>query len=147
MKRGRLLKEVNEVLPVAAKVIEWVKQHAKNCDQDVDSEQAGQEGLRHVQGKITIIDLCSGVGYLSMLLSELLAGGGSDGSCDGKLSAAAGADAESSGRSSASPHRSYRSYASYIARFVLVDNSFPFVGSAPKPHHVNPSHLYLKDFW
>ena len=68
MKRGRLLKEVNEVLPVAAKVIEWVKQHTELCDQDLNSKQVGQEGLRHVQGKITIIDLCEVHLPLSMKL-------------------------------------------------------------------------------
>ena len=89
-KRGRLVKELNEVLPVVAQVLEWVQEAEVNCPEP-----------------ITFVDLCSGVGYLSMLLSELLG--------DVPL----------------------------VARFVLVDGSFPQSNVEPKSHHINPSHLQL----
>lgn len=54
-KHDRVLKEVIESVPVIDAVEDWMKR--RNSD-----------GLE----KITIIDLCSGKGYLSMLLSEIL---------------------------------------------------------------------------
>merc|ERR1712166_1711500 len=57
MKRGRLLKEINEALPVAARLLQWLEANAPEVGQ-----------------KITVIDLCSGVGYMSILVSELLQG-------------------------------------------------------------------------
>jgi len=93
LKSGRMLKEMNEVLPVVASVMEWVANDANSGK------------------KVTVIDLCSGVGYLSIFLAELLAG---------------------------SPR---------LARFVLVDSSFPQLGATPKAHHINPSHLQMEDFW
>ena len=61
MKNGRMLKEVNEVLPIAARVLRWV-----------------DEVRPFAAGPITVLDLCSGVGYLSLLLSELLEASGPD---------------------------------------------------------------------
>lgn len=58
LKHGRLFKEFSEVLPVAARVLEWIK-------------TVSSLGIKE---KITIVDLGSGVGYLSILLSELLSG-------------------------------------------------------------------------
>lgn len=57
MKNGRMLKELNEVVPVAARVLEHVNAVASRGD-----------------GPLTIVDLCCGVGYLSILLAELLRG-------------------------------------------------------------------------
>ena len=63
MKKGRLVKELNETLPVIARVLAWIN---------------GAEGAAAVAaaegGKLTIVDLCSGVGYMSLVLAELLAG-------------------------------------------------------------------------
>lgn len=61
MKNGRMLKEVNEVLPIAARVLQWI-------------DEVRQTAI----GPITVLDLCSGVGYLSLLLSELLETSGKD---------------------------------------------------------------------
>lgn len=57
LKGGRMLKEINEVLPVVARLLAYIE--------ELDVEK-GQE--------ITIVDLCSGIGYLSILLAELLRG-------------------------------------------------------------------------
>eukprot|EP00929_Paragymnodinium_shiwhaense_P122504 TRINITY_DN9530_c0_g1_i3.p1 TRINITY_DN9530_c0_g1~~TRINITY_DN9530_c0_g1_i3.p1 ORF type:complete len:453 (+),score=95.98 TRINITY_DN9530_c0_g1_i3:56-1414(+) len=57
VKHGRLLKEVNEALPVASRVLDYVSCHASDKP-------------------LTVVDLCSGVGYLSALLAELLAARG-----------------------------------------------------------------------
>ena len=46
-----------QALPVAARLLQWLED---NVPED------GQ--------KITVIDLCSGVGYMSILVSELLQG-------------------------------------------------------------------------
>ena len=62
MKRGRMLKEANEALPVVARVLQWI-------------DVIRRTDLR----PITVIDLCSGVGYLSLFLSELLAQSGRSG--------------------------------------------------------------------
>eukprot|EP00928_Gymnodinium_smaydae_P031948 TRINITY_DN23280_c0_g1_i1.p1 TRINITY_DN23280_c0_g1~~TRINITY_DN23280_c0_g1_i1.p1 ORF type:complete len:362 (+),score=52.66 TRINITY_DN23280_c0_g1_i1:53-1138(+) len=55
LRGGRIFKELNEVLPVAARLLQYVEA--------LDVKE-GQE--------LTIIDLASGIGYLSILLSELL---------------------------------------------------------------------------
>lgn len=47
--------QINEVLPVVAEVMHYVLYQHKPSN-----------------GKLTIVDLCSGVGYLSILLGELL---------------------------------------------------------------------------
>eukprot|EP01052_Picozoa_sp_SAG31_P061458 SAG31_NODE_20532_length_572_cov_0.653277_1_plen_48_part_10 len=48
-----MLKEMNEVLPVARRVLDWL-----------DKRPAGA-------ARATVVDLASGVGYLSILLGEL----------------------------------------------------------------------------
>ncbi len=53
-KQDRVLKEVIESVPVIDAVQDWMRRHSD------------------LKEKITIIDLCSGKGYLSMLLSEIL---------------------------------------------------------------------------
>lgn len=58
-KHERVLKEVIESVPVVKAVQDWIERHS--------SEQESA-----TSGKVTIIDLCSGKGYLSMLLSEIL---------------------------------------------------------------------------
>mmetsp|Transcript_138912 Transcript_138912/g.241553 ORF Transcript_138912/g.241553 Transcript_138912/m.241553 type:complete len:448 (-) Transcript_138912:566-1909(-) len=55
MKNGRMLKELNEIIPVVARVLAHV-----------DSTDTAKDG------PITVLDLCSGVGYMSVLLAELL---------------------------------------------------------------------------
>ena len=57
-KGDRLLKEVNEVVPVVARLLEWL-----------DRQPCSGSG----SSPVTVVDLCSGVGYMSLLLSELLA--------------------------------------------------------------------------
>ena len=53
--RETLLKEINERIPVINAILESVKQ------------------LEVAEGeKLTVVDLCSGYGFLSMFLSELL---------------------------------------------------------------------------
>jgi hypothetical protein len=56
-KRDRVVKEVIESVPIVDAVDRWVR----------DKQQEGS-----INQNITIIDLCSGKGYLSMLLSECL---------------------------------------------------------------------------
>ena len=46
-----------QALPVAARLLQWLEANAPEVGQ-----------------KITVIDLCSGVGYMSILVSELLQG-------------------------------------------------------------------------
>jgi hypothetical protein len=67
MKKGRLTKELNETLPAIARVVAWVE--GPNGAAAIAAAQAQNGG----EGKLTIIDLCSGVGYMSILLAELLA--------------------------------------------------------------------------
>eukprot|EP00931_Biecheleriopsis_adriatica_P124547 TRINITY_DN99691_c0_g1_i1.p1 TRINITY_DN99691_c0_g1~~TRINITY_DN99691_c0_g1_i1.p1 ORF type:complete len:356 (+),score=87.56 TRINITY_DN99691_c0_g1_i1:84-1151(+) len=57
-KGGRMLKEFTEALPVVAEVLK-------------------DFGASAEYGQVTFIDLCSGVGYVSMLLAELLRGNSS----------------------------------------------------------------------
>eukprot|EP00232_Nephroselmis_pyriformis_P013222 CAMPEP_0182882932 /NCGR_PEP_ID=MMETSP0034_2-20130328/18084_1 /TAXON_ID=156128 /ORGANISM="Nephroselmis pyriformis, Strain CCMP717" /LENGTH=380 /DNA_ID=CAMNT_0025016051 /DNA_START=35 /DNA_END=1174 /DNA_ORIENTATION=+ len=57
IKGGRMLKEFSESLPVVTRVLDYVER--------VELGEGEQ---------VTIIDLCSGVGYMSILLAELLAG-------------------------------------------------------------------------
>ena len=66
--------------------------------------------------KVTVIDLCSGVGYLSIITSELLH--------------------DLYGGAEQSP----------VCRFVLVDRAFPMLNNTDtiKSHHINPSHLTTK---
>lgn len=52
-KRDRVVKEVIEAIPIIDEVDQWIRQH-------------------QVSQNVTIIDLCSGKGYLSMILSEYL---------------------------------------------------------------------------
>ena len=54
MRNDRILKELNECAPVVARVVEAVARLTL---------EPGQ--------KATILDLCSGFGYMSMLLSEV----------------------------------------------------------------------------
>ena len=56
MKHGRLLKEVNEALPVVDRLERWVRCNGSD------------------NGKLTIVQLVAGMGALSMLLAEMLAG-------------------------------------------------------------------------
>jgi hypothetical protein len=63
LKRGRLLKELQESLPVIARVLEHFKQQLGAA-----SSSSGES----VTAAVTILDLCSGFGYLSMFLAELL---------------------------------------------------------------------------
>ena len=67
MKKGRLTKELNETLPAIARVVAWVE--GPEGAAAIAAAQAQNGG----EGKLTIIDLCSGVGYMSILLAELLA--------------------------------------------------------------------------
>jgi hypothetical protein len=57
-KRDRVVKEVTEAIPILSAVEEWMREH----------DDHGNDNTK----KVTIIDLCSGKGYLSMLLSESL---------------------------------------------------------------------------
>ena len=98
------MKEINEVLPVVARLLRWVAAQPEIRNSACSAGEPAEEG-------ITIVDLCSGVGYMSMLLNELLA---------------------------EEPR---------VARFVLVDNSFPLQGHRPKKHHINPDHLVVEGFW
>ena len=61
-KHERVLKEVIESIPVVKAVQDWIQRHysSEQQQQTLPSE------------KVTIIDLCSGKGFLSMLLSEIL---------------------------------------------------------------------------
>ena len=54
-KQERVIKEVVESIPVIDRVMDWMERNENTTTE-----------------KITIIDLCSGKGYLSMLLSEIL---------------------------------------------------------------------------
>eukprot|EP00039_Didymoeca_costata_P008702 m.115253 g.115253 ORF g.115253 m.115253 type:complete len:428 (+) comp14195_c0_seq1:205-1488(+) len=54
-KDNRILKELNEYLPVIARVNSFLREHFANSSE-----------------MVTIVDLCSGYGFLSMLLSEML---------------------------------------------------------------------------
>lgn len=56
-KDERVLKELNEVAPIVDRLLTTLTSMAPNVEQN---------------GKVTILDLCSGFGFLSMLLSEML---------------------------------------------------------------------------
>jgi len=101
---GHMLKEMSECLPVVARFLAWL------------------EGLGPEGAPVTVVDLCSGVGYLSMLLSEIVCG----------------RERKAVSRSTSAEQRStLRS----IARFVLIDKAFPMQGSDTKVQHINPDHL------
>lgn len=103
-KSGNMLKEMRERLPVVARFLAWL-------------EDLGPEGT-----PVTVVELCSGVGYLSMLLSEIVCA----------------RETKAMPRSTSAEKRStLRS----IARFVLIDKAFPMQGSEHKVQHINPDHL------
>ena len=62
-KKDRVIKEVIESLLIIKAVEEWFANYHSGDDDD-DKQQSTE--------KVTILDLCSGKGYLSMLLSEYL---------------------------------------------------------------------------
>lgn len=103
-KSGNMLKEMCECLPVVVRFLVWL-------------ESLGAEG-----DPVTVVDLCSGVGYLSMLLSEVVSARESDG-----VSRSISANQQSALRP--------------IARFVLIDKAFPMQGVEPKAQHINIDHL------
>lgn len=67
-KRDRVVKEIIEAVPIIDVVDRWV--HEK---QQQHQQQQNENGI--ISYNVTIIDLCSGKGYLSMLLSEYLPSG------------------------------------------------------------------------
>ena len=87
VKRGRLLKELLESLPVLDRVLRFVEQELpppprpslRAPSSSVAAAAAadgrgteGDDGGKRADGRLTILDLCSGFGYLSMFLAELL---------------------------------------------------------------------------
>jgi hypothetical protein len=87
VKRGRLLKELLESLPVLDRVLRYVEQELpppprpslRAPSSSVAAAAAadgrgaeGNDGGQRADGRLTILDLCSGFGYLSMFLAELL---------------------------------------------------------------------------
>ena len=102
IKRGKILKEFNEVIPIAYRVRAYVK--------TVLSSNPSQA--------LTILDLCSGIGYLSILLSELL-----------------NRDYKRSNNNPNNPNLLDN------ITFVLIDKSFPQLNQPTQKHHINPEHL------
>jgi len=107
-KSGRMFKEMTESLPMVARFLSWL-------------EALGSEGDNDGKEPVTVVELCSGIGYMSMLLSEIVRA----------------REEEALAGTTARRRSSLRS----IARFVLIDNAFPMQGMEAKAQHINPQHL------
>eukprot|EP01043_Picozoa_sp_COSAG02_P076106 COSAG02_NODE_16010_length_1121_cov_1.448141_1_plen_301_part_00 len=120
LKRGRLLKELQESLPVIARVL-------RHFEQDLSARSTASSGGRGGGGggggdsssssevqaaqsaaPATIVDLCSGFGYLSMFLAELLP-------------------------------------PEHVDRIVLLDKAWPMHSQDGEPTagQINPAHIHL----
>lgn len=63
LRKGRLIKEFNEIAPVIARIREAIPHLCANA-------RAANPEL--VEPRVTVVDLCSGYGFLSMFLAELV---------------------------------------------------------------------------
>ena len=75
-KKDRVVKEIIESIPIISSIEQYVLTYdlsswTSSCD-STTTDSCGDDDGSSNSGKITIVDLCSGKGYLSMVLSELL---------------------------------------------------------------------------
>ena len=74
--RERVLKELNECAPILVCLMDIVAQWKGGGEREGGEDREGEEGAQGpkptTRERITIVDLCSGFGILSMFLSELL---------------------------------------------------------------------------
>eukprot|EP00980_Cylindrotheca_fusiformis_P015251 scaffold4239_cov80-Cylindrotheca_fusiformis.AAC.8 len=103
-KKDRVVKEAIESVPVIHAVDLWMRTNEN----------------------VTIIDLCSGKGYLSMILSEYL----NDDDEDPKEK-----EEEEERQQQQRPRRK-------VNKFILIDKAWPLCHSIPKPHHISWEHIY-----
>eukprot|EP00523_Entomoneis_sp_CCMP467_P007587 CAMPEP_0168725490 /NCGR_PEP_ID=MMETSP0724-20121128/4182_1 /TAXON_ID=265536 /ORGANISM="Amphiprora sp., Strain CCMP467" /LENGTH=443 /DNA_ID=CAMNT_0008772279 /DNA_START=3 /DNA_END=1334 /DNA_ORIENTATION=- len=129
--KGRVVKEVVEALPIVQGVVRFVTQ------------QHEQLVANNTRREAIVVDLCSGKGYLSMLLSEMLSRklqpederNNNSGDMD---------NGNEDGENDADPSTSATSTGLFIRKFVLIDKQWPLHGDAnvASPHHINWEHIY-----
>ena len=124
--KDRVCKEIVEAVPIVHRVLQFLQRQEDARRQELNSNKNAQKK------EITIVDLCSGKGYLSMLLSEMLAMKQTD-----------HAETDNNIDSTNNKDQKSPSSKSMVTKFILIDKQWPLHdGQPPKSHQINWDHIY-----
>eukprot|EP00522_Entomoneis_paludosa_P008795 CAMPEP_0172446910 /NCGR_PEP_ID=MMETSP1065-20121228/6356_1 /TAXON_ID=265537 /ORGANISM="Amphiprora paludosa, Strain CCMP125" /LENGTH=441 /DNA_ID=CAMNT_0013198099 /DNA_START=47 /DNA_END=1372 /DNA_ORIENTATION=- len=120
--KDRVCKEIVEAVPIIDGVLKYVERQWDLVYNRSNSEGGNAGDME--KKRIVIVDLCSGKGYLSMLLSEMI-----------PLTLQAKAAALNDGDKNDMDY--------LVSKFILVDKQWPMHGTTElSPHHINWEHIY-----